>query len=297
MLCYNLSMDNMQDGVPGIPEQNYNQNPEGFNQSSPYGHGSFEDPSASVQKPKLGNDEKVVLILVGLCVVLGVLFGILTRKPEPSSQPEERRTQDVESKYEEITDSEFLDLFNRTPDNLFADLNGMPYELYRDSSASSDEDALDKIKAMKGDDASALLSSESDDRYTVIISYEDYSGEWISEYWVLYKDSVFDVVNETFNADESYYWGNTDNRLENFLDRYMSIQNTDAKILSSEFTEDTNEYKYVYYYFEEENEGPDVVGAPRYIDLYESKIVIDKETRKLELRSKRVVKKVEREEN
>ena len=185
--------------------------------------------------------------------------------PTPAPEPEQKE------------DTELVNAF-RNAYNPYAG-----YHLYESASASSEQDAMDKIRALGRTDS--IFANRSDDLYNVIRGYEDSSGTWISENWFVYKDSVFDVASGTINTSNSYFWGHAD-RLKNLFDKYFETKKQ-SKTYSSGTTEDSGQYTYTYQYLVGiYNEA----GSLANVKLYKTQVFINKQSGKCTFTGDELVK-------
>jgi hypothetical protein len=164
---------------------------------------------------------------------------------------------------------------------MYAELNGVRHILYENSSASSEQSAMEMIEAIGGADR-IMMGAKTDAFYKVIRAYYSESGEYKSDYWVVYKDSVFDIVSKTFNTNNSFYWGNPNRRLHNFLDNYIEIKNAESKLFDSDFVDNPSEYIYTGIYFLKEGS----------IKLYQCDISIDKQTGRFTIVDRQLLREV-----
>lgn len=175
----------------------------------------------------------------------------------------------------ETIDVELIGWYNQSI-NFYAGDSEFPKYLYSERSATSDEDALGIVRGI-GDYEDVRMSGKADDIYTVTRAYYNGARNYVYEGYMIYRSDRFDVVTETFNPNESYFWGNANNRLKNFFDAYVQIRNLDKRMLSGKLTEDSSNYYYAYSMLGGEYDG---TGTLVRVKMYEGTITANKQTRK-----------------
>lgn len=232
--------------------------------------------------------KKIVLIVLSfICIIILISGFFYVRKEEKNKISSDEI---IFSNLEKMNSSELVNIFyNTSTQDEFINEEEKNYR-FVNKGADSVEDAIEKTKSIGQSSNTKMLElklqKETEYYYVIYQEYISYRGTGdviFKNSYVYLKNSVFDIDNKIINIDIL----NDSDKIKKIFNLYTYIKNNNAsvKVLQPSITENSNEYIYTYYYF---NISYGDWGMKDEIELYKSKITINKKDGKFEIIDKKI---------
>ena len=231
---------------------------------------------------------KFLCIILVICILAIVAFLIIKR----TEKIDVNETNISEINLNILTDSQLANLFYDMPKNSGVVDSKIESYRYPYETASSEEDAIEKVANIGKSDNTEIVKDELVDEtdyyyavYHEYISHRGVSGDLVfKDTYLYFKESILDIDNKIINVN---IVDNKD-KIEELLNIYeyiSGVDNASYKVLKPNIKENKTQYEYSCYYFEVS--GGDY-GLRDNIRLYEKTITIDKTTGKYETNDKKI---------
>lgn len=227
-----------------------------------------------------------IILIIFIIAIIAFLIGIRTKNINIDE------TNISKINWNILSDSQLANLYYDMPKN--SGLVDSKIESYRYpyKTASSAEDALEKVASIGKSDKTELVKDELVDEtdyyyavYHEYVSHGGFNGDLaFKDTYLYFKESVFDIDNKIINVNIV----NDKDKIKELLNIYEYISKVDTvsyKVLQPNIEENQTQYVYSCYYFDV-SKGD--YGLRDNIRLYKTTITIDKTTGKYETNDKEI---------